>query len=120
MARRRCCAGGLTDRRLGLGRAGWLAGGRRGHGPQGHILLMGAVESLQLAALFALSHNFEGAERFPHHEEQLLAGAGQRSAGPRSRAPDWFTSQVETSSTYGALSVERSGAVSVERGVRAS
>lgn len=46
---------------------------------------MGAVESLHLASLFALSHNFEGAERHPQ----------------ANGTPDWFTSQVETSCTYG-------------------
>ena len=41
----------------------------------GHVLLMGSVESLYLASLFALSHNFEGAERYPQPEDAAVAVA---------------------------------------------
>jgi len=63
----------------------------------GHILLMGAAESLHLAALFALSHNFQGVERFPMRKHKHAA-VGDVAAASQ---PDWFTLQVETSSTYG-------------------
>ena len=55
-----------------------------------HILTMGAAESLTLASLFALSHNFEHVDRDPTK--------GKRESG---KAVCWFKSQVETSSTYG-------------------
>jgi len=63
------------------------------HEPQvaiGHILLMGATESLILAALFALSHNFMNSDRDPTKEF--------REKGTK---VCWFKAQVETSSTYG-------------------
>ncbi|EKX38201.1 hypothetical protein GUITHDRAFT_89468 [Guillardia theta CCMP2712] len=53
-----------------------------------HVWFMSVVESLSLAIPFALSHNFEDAERHP-----LDAGNGE--------PVDWYKSQVETSSTYG-------------------
>ena len=54
------------------------------------ILAMGAIESLTLASLFALSHNFENVERNP---TKLYKDNGEPVC--------WFKSQVETSSTYG-------------------
>ena len=56
----------------------------------GIILLMGASESLVLAVLFSLSHNFEHSERDPT--------SGHRTTG---EPVCWFRSQVESSSTYG-------------------
>lgn len=56
----------------------------------GHIMLMGIAESLGLAILFSLSHNFENADRDPT--------AHFRKTG---EPVCWFKSQVETSSTYG-------------------
>lgn len=57
-----------------------------------HIMIMGAAESLTLAVLFSLSHNFEHVDRDPtkpvrQHNKQVC----------------WFKSQVETSSTYGGF-----------------
>jgi fatty acid desaturase len=57
-----------------------------------HILTMGAAESLTLASLFALSHNFEHVDRDPTKPV--------RATG---KAICWFKSQVETSSTYGGF-----------------
>lgn len=57
-----------------------------------HIILMGMIESLILAVLFALSHNFENSERDPV--------ATYRKTG---EPVCWFKSQVETSSTYGGF-----------------
>lgn len=57
-----------------------------------HILAMGAAESLTLAALFALSHNFEHVDRDPIK--------AKRESG---KAVCWMKSQVETSSTYGGF-----------------
>lgn len=57
-----------------------------------HILVMGIAESLALAALFALSHNFEDADRDPTYQ-------ARKTGEPVC----WFKSQVETSSTYGGL-----------------
>lgn len=54
------------------------------------IMLMGICESLTLAMLFALSHNFENVDRDPTLD--------QRKTG---KPVCWFKSQVETSSTYG-------------------
>jgi fatty acid desaturase (delta-4 desaturase) len=56
----------------------------------GNILLMGVAESLGLAVLFSLSHNFEESDRDP------LVTAGDEPA-------DWFKTQVETSCTYGGF-----------------
>lgn len=56
----------------------------------GHVLTMGAVESLALALLFALSHNFENCDRDPT--------ANVRKTGEQ---VDWYKAQVETSCTYG-------------------
>lgn len=56
----------------------------------GHIWLMSTVESLTLAVLFALSHNFEHSDRDP-----------TRSVRVTGEPVCWFKSQVETSSTYG-------------------
>jgi len=58
-----------------------------------HILVMGACESLTLAALFALSHNFEHVDRDPTKDAR----------GENGKAVCWFKSQVETSSTYGGF-----------------
>jgi acyl-lipid (7-3)-desaturase (Delta-4 desaturase) len=55
------------------------------------ILILGFVESLTLAVLFSLSHNFEHVDRDPT-EPTKLDGDGKVC---------WFKSQVETSSTYG-------------------
>jgi len=56
------------------------------------ILFMGASESLTLATLFSLSHNFEYVSRDPMKE--------YREDG---KPVCWFKSQVETSSTYGSF-----------------
>lgn len=56
-----------------------------------HIWFLSTVESLALAIPFALSHNFEGADRFP------VSPSGQK------QPVDWYKSQVETSSTYGGF-----------------
>jgi fatty acid desaturase (delta-4 desaturase) len=56
------------------------------------ILFMGAMESLTLAILFSLSHNFENADRDP-------TGVHKKNKDPVC----WFKSQVETSSTYGSF-----------------
>ena len=56
----------------------------------GIIMLMGISESVVLAVLFSLSHNFENSERDPTE--------GYRKTG---EPVCWFKSQVETSSTYG-------------------
>jgi fatty acid desaturase len=58
----------------------------------GHIMLMGAAESLALAIPFSLSHNFETADRDP-------TKAARESGEPVC----WFKSQVETSCTYGGF-----------------
>jgi fatty acid desaturase len=58
----------------------------------GIIMLMGVSESLVLAVLFSLSHNFELSERDPT--------AGYRKTG---EPVCWFKSQVESSSTYGGV-----------------
>lgn len=54
----------------------------------GHVMLMGVAGSLVLAILFSMSHNFEGAERYPTKEDGPVC---------------WFKSQVETSCTYGGF-----------------
>jgi fatty acid desaturase len=59
----------------------------------GHIMVMGVCSSLALATLFALSHNFENADRDPTHS--VRNGDGEPIC--------WFKSQVETSSTYGGF-----------------
>eukprot|EP00980_Cylindrotheca_fusiformis_P025356 scaffold13505_cov69-Cylindrotheca_fusiformis.AAC.4 len=56
----------------------------------GHILVMSIAESLALSVLFALSHNFEHADRDPTYEA--------RQTG---EPVCWYKSQVETSCTYG-------------------
>merc|ERR1712151_1069454 len=56
----------------------------------GHILLMGAVESLVLSGLFALSHNFMHSDRDPTKDYR-----------EKGNQVCWFKAQVETSSTYG-------------------
>jgi acyl-lipid (7-3)-desaturase (Delta-4 desaturase) len=58
-----------------------------------NILLMGFCESLTLAVLFSLSHNFEHVDRDPTQETK------QDTNGKVC----WFKSQVETSSTYGGF-----------------
>jgi fatty acid desaturase len=58
----------------------------------GLILLMGVAESLALAVLFSLSHNFENADRNPTKE---FVANGQPIC--------WYKSQVETSCTYGGF-----------------
>jgi len=55
-----------------------------------YILLMGMSESLMLATLFSLSHNFENVDRNP---TKNFKETGEKVC--------WFKSQVETSSTYG-------------------
>lgn len=61
----------------------------------GQVLLLGVSESLGLAILFSLSHNFEGSDRDPTH---VVSGKGT-TGGPVC----WFKSQVETSCTYGGF-----------------
>jgi acyl-lipid (7-3)-desaturase (Delta-4 desaturase) len=56
-----------------------------------NILLMGFCESLALATLFSLSHNFERVDRDPTQVTKHDADG----------KVCWFKSQVETSSTYG-------------------
>ncbi|GAX28818.1 hypothetical protein FisN_35Lh015 [Fistulifera solaris] len=56
------------------------------------ILLMGIAESLHLAILFSLSHNFETADRDPTLKARQT---GQPVC--------WMKSQVETSCTYGGF-----------------
>ena len=58
----------------------------------GHVMLMGVSESLGLASLFALSHNFENADRDP-------TAHFKKTGEPVC----WFKSQVETSCTYGGF-----------------
>ena len=58
----------------------------------GHILLMGVAESLTLAVLFSLSHNFENADRDPTADTSKT-----------NEPVCWFKSQVETSCTYGGF-----------------
>merc|ERR1712032_1180267 len=58
----------------------------------GFIFLMGLSESLTLATLFSLSHNFEHSDRDPTAE---FRKTGEPVC--------WFKSQVETSSTYGGF-----------------
>jgi len=58
----------------------------------GDIMLMGVSESLALAILFSLSHNFETSDRDPT--------AQVRTTG---EPVCWFKSQVETSCTYGGF-----------------
>jgi len=58
----------------------------------GQVMLLGVAESLTLASLFALSHNFEGVDRDP---TKALKESGEPVC--------WFKSQVETSSTYGGF-----------------
>jgi fatty acid desaturase (delta-4 desaturase) len=60
----------------------------------GLILLMGCAESLTLATLFSLSHNFEHSDRDPTN-----VYSGKNDGKPVC----WFKSQVETSSTYGGF-----------------
>jgi fatty acid desaturase (delta-4 desaturase) len=55
-------------------------------------MVMGAAESLTLALLFALSHNFEQSERDP-------VATVEKTGEPVC----WFQSQVETSCTYGGF-----------------
>lgn len=57
-----------------------------------HIWLLGVAESMCLATLFALSHNFENSDRDP---TAIFKEKGE--------AVCWYKSQVETSSTYGGL-----------------
>ena len=61
-------------------------------GAFGDIMLLGASESLALAILFSLSHNFEHSERDPVAETK-------KSGEPVC----WFKAQVETSCTYGGF-----------------
>ena len=58
----------------------------------GHILVMGAAESLTLAIPFGLSHNFVGCDRDPTYD-------ARKTGEPVC----WFKSQVETSCTYGGF-----------------
>mmetsp|Transcript_160 Transcript_160/g.319 ORF Transcript_160/g.319 Transcript_160/m.319 type:complete len:476 (-) Transcript_160:542-1969(-) len=59
-----------------------------------HILVMGVSSSLTLSVLFALSHNFEHADRDPTYPARH---------GDTGEQVCWFKSQVETSSTYGGF-----------------
>lgn len=58
------------------------------------VLTMGFAESLTLAGLFALSHNFEEVDRFPM--------ANPSHVDPKTGLVDWYKLQVETTSTYGS------------------
>jgi len=58
----------------------------------GQIMAMGAAESLFLAVLFSLSHNFENCDRDP---TEHCRKTGEQVC--------WFKSQVETSCTYGGF-----------------
>lgn len=58
----------------------------------GNVMLLGVAESLCLAVLFSLSHNFENSDRDPTKEH--------RETGKQNC---WFKSQVETSCTYGGF-----------------
>merc|ERR1712087_1037046 len=58
----------------------------------GFIFLMGLSESLTLATLFSLSHNFEHSNRDPTEHYRKT---GEQVC--------WFKSQVETSCTYGGF-----------------
>jgi fatty acid desaturase len=58
----------------------------------GHVMVMGVAESLTLAVLFSLSHNFENCDRDPTEE---FRNTGEPVC--------WFKSQVETSCTYGGF-----------------
>jgi fatty acid desaturase (delta-4 desaturase) len=57
-----------------------------------HVMTMGCAESLTLACLFALSHNFEHVDRDP-----------TKSVRNDGKPVCWFKAQVETSSTYGGF-----------------
>jgi fatty acid desaturase (delta-4 desaturase) len=57
-----------------------------------HIMIMGGAESLTLAILFSLSHNFEHSDRDP-----------TKNVRESNKKVCWFKSQVETSSTYGGF-----------------
>ena len=63
----------------------------------GNIMLMGASSSLTLAILFALSHNFEGADRDPTFVYDT------KKTDEEKRNVDWYKMQVETSCTYGGF-----------------
>ena len=58
----------------------------------GHIMLMGVSESLTLAFLFSLSHNFEEVDRDP-----------VKDAREKGEQVCWYKTQVETSCTYGGF-----------------
>jgi fatty acid desaturase (delta-4 desaturase) len=60
------------------------------------IMIMGASESLALAVLFSLSHNFEDSDRDPTHVHDKKSGKSTSD-----EPVCWFKSQVETSCTYG-------------------
>eukprot|EP00557_Chaetoceros_sp_GSL56_P006739 CAMPEP_0176492048 /NCGR_PEP_ID=MMETSP0200_2-20121128/8764_1 /TAXON_ID=947934 /ORGANISM="Chaetoceros sp., Strain GSL56" /LENGTH=469 /DNA_ID=CAMNT_0017889531 /DNA_START=5 /DNA_END=1414 /DNA_ORIENTATION=- len=78
---------------LNILRPFWNNGGMEGlYTTAFHVLTMGAAESLTLACLFALSHNFEHVDRDP-----------TKSVRTNGKAVCWFKSQVETSSTYGGF-----------------
>lgn len=57
-----------------------------------HVWILGVTESLVLAVLFSLSHNFESVDRDPTKE---FRETGKEIC--------WYKSQVETSSTYGGF-----------------
>ena len=63
----------------------------------GNILLMGGSGSVILAVLFAISHNFEGADRDPTHMLDTKKGDVEKTP------VDWYKAQVETSSSYGGF-----------------
>eukprot|EP00934_Nitzschia_sp_Nitz4_P004237 Nitzschia sp. Nitz4//scaffold110_size71422//60210//61815//NITZ4_005884-RA/size71422-augustus-gene-0.16-mRNA-1//-1//CDS//3329533119//4227//frame0 len=58
----------------------------------GHIIIMGVASSLTLSILFALSHNFENADREPTNPTKT---GGEPVC--------WYKSQVETSCSYGGF-----------------
>jgi len=67
-------------------------------GTFGTIMLMGVAESLALAVLFSLSHNFEHSDRDP---TQMMDKTTGKPTGTAGEQVCWFKSQVETSCTYG-------------------
>lgn len=62
----------------------------------GNIMLLGVAESLALATLFSLSHNFVDSDRDP----TLIV---ESKKGEKTEQVDWFKIQVETSCTYGGF-----------------
>jgi fatty acid desaturase (delta-4 desaturase) len=64
--------------------------------PLAHIWVLSTTESLFLAGLFALSHNFELSDRDPKHFFKKSGGDAEEK-----QPVCWYKAQVETSCTYG-------------------